>query len=155
LARGSAGKLTADAMLPPPTGRAMAKTTEMVICVGASTGGTEALREFLKTTPANAPGWSSCNTCRRHSDGACSRADRPTLMSQREEWFESQIDLDPQRLVFIDETSARQRWRVSMVEHQRVCDAGQPFSTAIGKQPRSRRACVSEAWRRLWCWTGR
>jgi two-component system chemotaxis response regulator CheB len=51
-----AQKLTADAMLPPPTGRAMAKTTEMVVCVGASTGGTEALREFLEGLPANAPG---------------------------------------------------------------------------------------------------
>jgi hypothetical protein len=27
-------------------------------------------------------------------------------MSRREEWFDSQLDLDPQRLVFIDETSA-------------------------------------------------
>lgn len=53
---GPAQKLTADAMLPPPTGRAMAKTTEMVVCVGASTGGTEALREFLEALPANAPG---------------------------------------------------------------------------------------------------
>jgi two-component system chemotaxis response regulator CheB len=53
---GPAKKLTADAMLPPPTGRAMAKTTEMVVCVGASTGGTEALREFLEELPANAPG---------------------------------------------------------------------------------------------------
>ncbi len=34
----------------------MAKTTEMVVCVGASTGGTEALREFLEELPANAPG---------------------------------------------------------------------------------------------------
>jgi two-component system chemotaxis response regulator CheB len=51
-----AQKLTADVMLPPPTGRAMAKTTEMVVCVGASTGGTEALREFLEALPANAPG---------------------------------------------------------------------------------------------------
>jgi two-component system, chemotaxis family, protein-glutamate methylesterase/glutaminase len=50
------GKLTADAVLPPPTGRAMAKTTEMVVCVGASTGGTEALREFLVALPANTPG---------------------------------------------------------------------------------------------------
>lgn len=55
-ADGPAKKLTADAMLPPPTGRAMAKTTEMVVCVGASTGGTEALREFLEALPANAPG---------------------------------------------------------------------------------------------------
>lgn len=55
-ANGPAAKLTADAVLPPPTGRAMAKTTEMIVCVGASTGGTEALREFLEALPANSPG---------------------------------------------------------------------------------------------------
>ncbi|MCI1141372.1 chemotaxis response regulator protein-glutamate methylesterase [Sphingomonas sp. WKB10] len=33
-----AQKLTADAVLPPPTGRAMSRTTEMVVCIGASTG---------------------------------------------------------------------------------------------------------------------
>ncbi len=49
-------KLTADAVLPPPSGAAMARTTEMVVCVGASTGGTEALREVLQSLPANAPG---------------------------------------------------------------------------------------------------
>lgn len=49
-------KLSADVMLPPPTGRAMAKTTEMVVCIGASTGGTESLRVVLEAMPANAPG---------------------------------------------------------------------------------------------------
>ncbi|MBD8677669.1 protein-glutamate methylesterase/protein-glutamine glutaminase [Sphingomonas sp. CFBP 13720] len=49
-------KLTADAVLPPPTGRAMSRTTEMVVCIGASTGGTEALREVLVALPANSPG---------------------------------------------------------------------------------------------------
>ena len=49
-------KLTADAVLPPPTGRAMSRTTEMVVCMGASTGGTEALRAVLEALPANAPG---------------------------------------------------------------------------------------------------
>lgn len=49
-------KLTADAMLLPPTGRAMSRTTEMVVCIGASTGGTEALREVLMALPANSPG---------------------------------------------------------------------------------------------------
>jgi two-component system chemotaxis response regulator CheB len=53
---GTTAKLTADAVLPPPSGRAMAKTTEMVVCVGASTGGTEALRVMLEQLPANAPG---------------------------------------------------------------------------------------------------
>jgi two-component system chemotaxis response regulator CheB len=49
-------KLTADAMLPPPNSRAMLQTTERVIAVGASTGGTEALRVFLEALPADAPG---------------------------------------------------------------------------------------------------
>ncbi|MFN3521874.1 MAG: chemotaxis response regulator protein-glutamate methylesterase [Phenylobacterium sp.] len=49
-------KLTADAMLPPPTGRAMARTTETIVCIGASTGGTESLREVLTALPAAAPG---------------------------------------------------------------------------------------------------
>lgn len=51
-----ARKLTADAVLPPPTGKAMSRTTEMVVCIGASTGGTEALREVLEALPANSPG---------------------------------------------------------------------------------------------------
>ncbi|UUR08333.1 protein-glutamate methylesterase/protein-glutamine glutaminase [Sphingomonas glaciei] len=49
-------KLTADAVLPPPTRRAMSQTTEMVVCLGASTGGTEALRQVLEVLPANSPG---------------------------------------------------------------------------------------------------
>jgi two-component system chemotaxis response regulator CheB len=49
-------KLTADAMLPPATGGAMARTTETIICIGASTGGTESLREVLEALPSDAPG---------------------------------------------------------------------------------------------------
>lgn len=49
-------KLTADAMLAPPTGSAMAETTDKVIVVGASTGGTEAIRLFLEKMPPDAPG---------------------------------------------------------------------------------------------------
>ncbi|WP_304438697.1 chemotaxis protein CheB, partial [Caulobacter sp. CCH5-E12] len=49
-------KLTADAVLPPPNARAMARTTETVVCIGASTGGTEALREVLEALPADSPG---------------------------------------------------------------------------------------------------
>lgn len=49
-------KLSADVMLPPPSARAMAKTTETVVCIGASTGGTESLREVLQALPAATPG---------------------------------------------------------------------------------------------------
>ncbi|ATC32012.1 chemotaxis response regulator protein-glutamate methylesterase [Caulobacter vibrioides] len=51
-------KLTADAMLPPPkaSAGAMARTTETIICMGASTGGTEALRAVLEALPPDSPG---------------------------------------------------------------------------------------------------
>jgi hypothetical protein len=32
--------------------------------------------------------------------------DRPDILERREAWFEGQLDLDPARLVFIDETGA-------------------------------------------------
>jgi two-component system chemotaxis response regulator CheB len=48
-------KLTADAVLSPAT-RAMVETTEKVVVVGASTGGTEALKTLLETLPADSPG---------------------------------------------------------------------------------------------------
>jgi two-component system chemotaxis response regulator CheB len=50
-----ATKLTADAVLPPPTASAMIKTTEMIVAVGASTGGTEALKLFLSQMPLDCP----------------------------------------------------------------------------------------------------
>jgi two-component system chemotaxis response regulator CheB len=49
-------KLTADAMLPKPSSHAMIQTTERIVAVGASTGGTEALRVFLEAMPPDAPG---------------------------------------------------------------------------------------------------
>jgi len=49
-------KLTADAVLPKPTSRAMMQTTEKVVAVGASTGGTEALKRFLQAMPVHSPG---------------------------------------------------------------------------------------------------
>jgi two-component system chemotaxis response regulator CheB len=52
-----APKLSADVMLAPPSGsRAMARTTETVVCIGASTGGTESLRVVLEMLPADSPG---------------------------------------------------------------------------------------------------
>lgn len=49
-------KLTADAVMSPAKSYAMLKTTEKVILVGASTGGTEALTVFLKGLPTDSPG---------------------------------------------------------------------------------------------------
>jgi two-component system chemotaxis response regulator CheB len=48
-------KLTADAILAKPNSSAMIQTTDKVVVVGASTGGTEALQHFLQAMPLDAP----------------------------------------------------------------------------------------------------
>ncbi len=49
-------KIDADAVIVRPSPKAMLQTTEKVVVVGASTGGTEALRVFLEAMPLDAPG---------------------------------------------------------------------------------------------------
>jgi len=49
-------KMTADVILQKSTRTSVIETTEKVVVVGASTGGTEALRVFLETLPKNSPG---------------------------------------------------------------------------------------------------
>ncbi len=48
--------LTADAMLPRTSSHAMSRDLDRVIAIGASAGGTEALRVVLQGFPADAPG---------------------------------------------------------------------------------------------------
>ncbi|WP_295990920.1 chemotaxis response regulator protein-glutamate methylesterase [Rugamonas sp.] len=49
-------KLNADAILPPADGKAMVQTTERVVAIGTSTGGTQALEEVLTALPRVSPG---------------------------------------------------------------------------------------------------
>lgn len=49
-------KLTADAVIEKPGTRAMIRTTERVVVIGASTGGTEAIKILLEAMPLDAPG---------------------------------------------------------------------------------------------------
>ena len=78
-------KLTADVVIPPlsPSRRAAIAAnmppTEPIIAIGASTGGTEALREVLEALPATAPGIvivqhmpeNFTNAFARRLDGSC------------------------------------------------------------------------------------
>lgn len=52
----AAPKISADAVLAKGRPDAVLQTTEKVVAVGASTGGTEALRVFLEALPADCPG---------------------------------------------------------------------------------------------------
>jgi len=56
VSRAVAPKLTADVIMDKPKSHAMMQTTEKVVVIGASTGGTEALRVFLESLPADCPG---------------------------------------------------------------------------------------------------
>jgi transposase len=54
-----------------------------------------------------------------------SEQDRPDILKRREDWFDGQLDLDPERLVFIDETwastnMARRRGRAKKGERLRA-----------------------------------
>jgi two-component system, chemotaxis family, protein-glutamate methylesterase/glutaminase len=49
-------KLTADAIIPPPVLGRSRPATERIVCIGASTGGTEALLDVLEALPADCPG---------------------------------------------------------------------------------------------------
>jgi len=52
---GRLAKNTADVIMPAATGNYTIETTEKVVVIGASTGGTEALKVFLEMMPINAP----------------------------------------------------------------------------------------------------
>jgi two-component system chemotaxis response regulator CheB len=51
-----AQKLTADAVTAPPASHAMKQTTERIVAVGTSTGGTQALERVLTALPRDCPG---------------------------------------------------------------------------------------------------
>ncbi|WP_024647055.1 protein-glutamate methylesterase/protein-glutamine glutaminase [Pseudomonas syringae] len=51
-----ASKLTADAILPAASGHSMAQTTERIVAIGTSTGGTQALEAVLTALPRVCPG---------------------------------------------------------------------------------------------------
>src|SRR3954468_7725139 len=64
--------------------------------------------------PSGASAWpraachasSSATASREKSSGHAAEQDRPAGRAAREVWFKGQLDLDPDRLVFIDETAA-------------------------------------------------
>ncbi len=93
--------------------------------------------------------WSSCKRCspsaaRRSGSGRCgvfrpasdhaqkktahaTEQDRPDILKRREEWFDGQLDLDPERLVFIDETWAS----TNMARRHGRCRRGERLRSGV------------------------
>ncbi|KQM38740.1 transposase [Sphingomonas sp. Leaf10] len=53
--------------------------------------------------------------------------DRPDVLKRREEWFDGQLDLDPERLVFIDETWAS----TNMARRHGRCRRGERLRSSV------------------------
>jgi transposase-like protein len=71
---------------------------------------------------------------------------RSDVRAARQAWFEGQLDLDPERLVFIDgepwRTAQQPRWPAFMVEPRGASAAGLLCLMAIGRPRPLRRACA-------------
>lgn len=63
-------KLSADAVLPQPVPGRVVVETDRIVCIGASTGGTEALRDVLEVLPAGSPGLVNVQHMPEHSTAA-------------------------------------------------------------------------------------
>ncbi|WP_084440719.1 hypothetical protein [Acetobacter nitrogenifigens] len=63
----------------------------------------------------------------RKKDRARQRADRPAILSQRQARLDGQIDLDPERLVVIDETWAK----TNMARTHGLCARGQRLRMGV------------------------
>jgi hypothetical protein len=93
---------------------------------------------------------------RRHQDNHNYAAEqrRSAVNAAREAWFEGQLDLDPTRIVFIDETAANTKMARLYGRAPRASDAA-PCPMAIGKPSPSPPGCVTTGSLRLWSSTVR
>ena len=75
--------------------------------------------------------------CRRHQitrkkkTAHAAEQDRPDIRRRREAWFEGQLDLDPERLIFIDETWASPTWPGVWAGPARAAAAGWRAARAL------------------------
>ena len=90
--------------------------------------------------------------------------ERPDIVKQREDWFEGQLDLDPARLVFIDETLGSSpragyglppTWPAVMGVAGAASACASACHTATGRRPHSSARSPCAASSRPSCSTGR
>jgi hypothetical protein len=65
------------------------------------------VRRVTGSATARSSGSFAATASRAKKTGHAIEQDRPDVLRQRRAWFDGQIDLDPERLVFIEETWAK------------------------------------------------
>ena len=71
-----------------------------------------------------------------------SEQDRPDVQKRREDWFDGQLDLDPERLVFIDETWTTTNMARCGRGQRKASGCAPAFRTDIGKRRPSSPVCA-------------
>lgn len=71
-----------------------------------------------------------------------SEQDRPDVLARRRAWFKPQPDLDPERLVFIDDTGASTKMARLRGRAKRGMRCRSPIPQGTGKRPRSPAPCA-------------
>ena len=94
----------------------------------------EAERGVRVGSPAS--GRSSTGTYKK--DRARRRAGARGVLRAWQAWFDGQLDLDPDKLIFIGETGASTKWRACGVASAAARAAGPPGRTATGRPRPSR-----------------
>ena len=79
----------------------------------------------------------------------------PDVLARRQAWFDGQTELDPERLVFIDETWARPTWRARAAAPRAASGCGWPFPHGPGRPPPWWPACAGTDRRARGCSTAR
>jgi hypothetical protein len=75
----------------------------------------------MPAATARCSGSSAVTALRAKKTGQATEQDRPDVLKRRQEWFDGQIDLDPEWLVFIDETWAK----TNMIRTHGRCPKGE------------------------------
>ena len=81
------------------------------------------------------------NITRKKKTGHASEQERQDVAEAREEWFEGQLDLDPSKLVFIDETAVSTNMARRFGWAPAASVAGCPSRSDIGRRRRSSPRC--------------
>src|SRR3954470_9023220 len=83
-----------------------------------------------------------CDLTFKKKSAHAAEQNRPDVREEREGWFEGQLDLDPEKLVFVDESFATANMARLYGARQEASACALRSRTATAERPRSWRGCA-------------